>query len=151
MAGKGYSALCLLSQFLTLCLIVSSVDKTFWVWPWFKPWYSRKNCFEKLIFKKSQQTHKRHEKLLSMKRVNPFPIIYHCLLYHLVMYFGRGQKYLNIAHVLQAKWLTTFTCPANTCPCHFKRVCNKKQRFHIWCNKERVLWEELLLLSRLDS
>ena len=27
----------------------------------------------------------------------------------------RGQKYFNIALVLQDKWLTIFTRPANTC------------------------------------
>ena len=30
------------------------------------------------------------------------------------MYY-RGQKYFNIALVLQDKWLTIFTCPVNTC------------------------------------
>ena len=29
-------------------------------------------------------------------------------------YLYRGQKYFNIALVLQDKWLTIFTCPANT-------------------------------------
>ena len=31
-----------------------------------------------------------------------------------------GQKYFNIALVLQGEWLTVFTRPANTCTCPLK-------------------------------
>ena len=34
----------------------------------------------------------------------------------------RGQNYFNIACVLQDKWLTIFTRPANTCTCPLKRM-----------------------------
>ena len=33
---------------------------------------------------------------------------------------SRGQKYFNIALVLQDEWLTIFTCPVNTCTCPLK-------------------------------
>ena len=73
----------------------------------------------------------------------------------------RGQKYLNIGLVLQDEWLTTFTRPANTCTCPLKAyACNKELKLVI-CNTTsssnsfestrttgRVLWEELLVLSR---
>ena len=70
----------------------------------------------------------------------------------------RGQKYFNIALVLQDMCFTLFTCPANTCTC-LKSVCNKEHKGVI-CNMTlgsssqssrpvgQVLWEELLVLSR---
>ena len=36
------------------------------------------------------------------------------------LFSSRGQKYLNIALVLQDEWLTTFTHPANACICPLK-------------------------------
>ena len=38
------------------------------------------------------------------------------------------KKYLNIAHVLQDEWLTTFTHPANTCTCPLKGCAIKNIR-----------------------
>ena len=38
----------------------------------------------------------------------------------LVIVYIRGQKYFNIALVLQDEWLTIFTCPANTYTCPLK-------------------------------
>ena len=74
----------------------------------------------------------------------------------------RGQKYLNIALVLQDERLTTFTRPANTCTCPLKAYAIKNIR--VICNMtsssnsfqsirltERVLLEELLVLSRFHS
>ena len=34
--------------------------------------------------------------------------------------YGRGQKYFNVALVLQDEWLSLFTRPANTCTCPLK-------------------------------
>ena len=40
----------------------------------------------------------------------------------------RGQKYFNIALVLQDNWLTIFTCPENTCTCPLKAYAIKNTR-----------------------
>ena len=71
----------------------------------------------------------------------------------------QGQKYFNIALVLQDEWLTTFTCPANTCCCPLKAYAIKNILKGVLWNMTsssnfpvgRVLWEELLVLTRFHS
>ena len=70
----------------------------------------------------------------------------------------RGQKYLNIALVLQVEWLTTFTHSANTCTCplteHKWVICNmisSSNSFESTRPTGQVLWEEFLVLSRFHS
>ena len=51
--------------------------------------------------------------------------------YHLLAYQAtqvRGQKYFNIALVLQDEWLTIFTRPANTYTCPLKAYAIKNIR-----------------------
>ena len=47
---------------------------------------------------------------------------------------NRGQKYFNIALVLQNGWLTIFTRPANTCTCPLKAyaIKNIRELYVVW-------------------
>ena len=61
--------------------------------------------------------------------------------------FIRGQKYLNIALVLQDEWLTIFTRPANTCTCPLKvyAIKNIRELYVIWLH--RVILSKGLVLQ----
>ena len=62
-------------------------------------------------------------------------------------FINRGQKYFNIALVLQDEWLTIFTCPANTCTCPLKAyaIKNIRELCVIWL--PRVILRKALVLQ----
>ena len=61
----------------------------------------------------------------------------------------RGQKYFNIARVLQEEWLTIFTCLANTCTCPSKAYAGVIWLTQVILHKALVLWD-LSFLDFLD-
>ena len=54
----------------------------------------------------------------------------------------RGQKYFNIAFVLQDEWLTNFTRLANTCTCPLKAYAIKSIR------ESNVIWFPRVILPK---
>ena len=60
---------------------------------------------------------------------------------------SNGQKYFNIALVLQDEWLTIFTRPANTCTCPLKVYAIKNIREFYVIRLPRVTLPKVLVLQ----